>query len=185
MAEKEQKKSSNKLPLILIIILVAAVAGIMTVRQVRSNGKTGCQTMQSAFGQAQSQTWVQMNTAAQAAIGAGFELNYPDTAVNTDYDSVQYWSYTQQIDEHRYYSGDKEVFRIAKGKMCGEALYTPTSTYASTVIAQVNGHDVTEYGDGSTVTAVSWVDGAYSYFIGCFGKPESKEEIEQLAAEVN
>lgn len=184
--EKDQKKQGNKLPFIVLALLVIAVVGVMTYRQMHTGGNENTCTVvpRSAFGQGQTQSWVEMKSAATAAIGAGFELDYPQEAVNSSYDSVKYWCYTGQIDEHRYYEGETEVFRISKGKMCGQALYTPDSTYPSTVVAKVGDVEVTEYGDGNTVTAVSWTSGEYSYFIGAFGTPMSREEFETLVREV-
>jgi hypothetical protein len=178
--KKDETKKGGKRNMALIMGLVMIVVVIMTIFQMKDGGANGCQVVpSSAFGQAQTQTWVELDNAVQAKLTSGIELNFPEVS---DMGEEHWYVYTHQVTEVRWFDGETENMRISKGKNCGQPLYKDTVQAVSTVIADVDGKSVTEYGDGKTIQAMSWTEGEYSYYAAFWKQPLSKAEAEAFVS---
>jgi hypothetical protein len=178
------KKKTGMTPLILLAVFV--VVAVMTIVQMnKGNASGGCYVVpRSAFGQAPQQQWIEADTAPEADYLASFSLSVPEQP-SAKYTEAHYWVYTSQIYEIRYAnSNDEEGLRITKGNVCGNPVYDVDQKYKSTNIIDIDGKEVTEYGDETTVSIATWVDGDYSYCIGAWNDPLTKETMDALIAQV-
>jgi|GEM_PF-1125157 len=170
-----------------LLIVAALVIGIMSIINLNKNkdGTQSCVVVpQAAFGQSQAQVWTELESPATAQAIAKFTLEVPETPSQV-YTDAHYYVYTQQIYEIRYLnSNGEEGLRIAKGIMCGSPVYDVNETYRSTNIVDVGDKEVTEYGDGTNISIATWVSGEYSYCIGAWNAPLSKDAMEQLITQV-
>lgn len=178
------KKKNGLTPMILLAAFI--VVACMTIVQMnKGNASGGCYVVpKSAFGQAPQQTWIEADTAPEADYLATFSLSVPENP-SAKYTKAHYWAYTSQIYEIRYAdSDDEEGLRITKGNTCGEPVYDVDQKYKSTNIVDIDGKEVMEYGDETTISIATWVDGKYSYCIGAWNDPIVKETMDALIAQV-
>ena len=180
------KKASKKQMSFAVLTIAIVVVLFMTIMQLNSKGgEEKCEVVpQAAFGQSQSQAWSELEGSAAAAAIAKFSLDVPTDPIE-GYDDVHYLVYTQQIYEIRYLDDNaNEGLRIAKGKMCGKSVYDVNNDYQSRTIEQIGDVEVTLYGTEDTVSIATWVDGDYSYFIGAWDNPITKEQIESMIPQI-
>jgi len=164
---------------LMIIIMAICLVFVFVMTKKNTDTSNTCQVEpQAAFGQSRSPQWVEYNGPATAQAIAKFSLEHPDEI--NGYSDKKYYVFTGQIYEIHYMSGDEEMVRLAKGKMCGNDVYDITQDYRSKNTVTIDGIDVIEYGDGESVSIATWIDGEYSYFIGCWNSPLSTSEIEKL-----
>jgi hypothetical protein len=187
--ETKQPKHDNKKKGLSItaIILIVIVGGAFTIIQYyKSNSSSkGCTVVpQGAFGQSQQQQWIEVEDIPTADYLATFKLSVPENPAPA-YPTAKYEVYTSQIYEIRYYnSSDEEGLRITKGIMCGQPVYDVDQKYKSTNIVTLGDKEVTEYGDGDTISIATWTEGEYSYCIGAWNAPIAKDAMEKMIAEV-
>ena len=174
-------------PVMMIVLAVLAIAAFVVVmyKSGAISTEDSCSVVpQAAFGQSQSQVWVELDSPATAHAVAEFWLNVPEE-LPFDYEETAYRVYTKQISEIWYFDEEgTEIVRISKGIMCGGDIYTANETYNCNNIVEVGDLKVTEMGnDLESVVIATWVDGDYSYFIGAWNSL-SKEEMEALILEI-
>lgn len=180
------KKKDSKSFTFAVLAMILVVVGIMTFIQLRKgNADQGCTVVpQAAFGQSQQLQWIDSEDSLTADYLAKFKLTVPDNPA-PDYPTPHYYVYTEQIYEIRYYnSNSEEGLRITKGKTCGQPVYDVTQKFTSTNIVNIGDKEVTEYGDQTTVSIATWTSGEFSYCIGTWNEPLTKEAMEKLVSEV-
>lgn len=186
LSQPPKKHTMNLVPVILLLAGIGvAITTIINYANTNKDGEQSCVVVpQAAFGQSQAQSWIQMDNRTQAAIVADFDLTVPDNP-SSEYTVEKDLVYTKQIYEIRYFNAsDEEGLRITKGKMCGQVVYDVTEKYRSTNIVTVDGREVTEYGDGTTISIATWTSGEFSYFIGAWNAPMTKDAMETLISKV-
>ncbi len=189
---EEQKNTKKPLdPKLLMMVLAAAVVVIMMIVQNIHNNNSGVQKCemvpQSPWGQSSPPVWVDTKTPTETRALTGFEMTIPDAPEG--YENAVYKAYTLQVFELRYLNDEgKEGLRVDKAKLCGQDvfdyLYTDKSDFNSITKVEIGDLKVTEKGDGEKISVASWIVGEYSYSIGAWDNPLSKEEMEALVLQV-
>lgn len=80
--------------------------------------------------------------------------------------------------------GSEEGFCIRKAQGDSD-ISGDYNTYASTETVTVGGRTVTMKGDGTTVSAATWTDGAYTYAIDAQAHPMSADDMTALIAAID
>jgi hypothetical protein len=179
---------SSKSILMIAALVVVAIMGIKSLVTSSSSSTQTCEVVpQSPFGNSQQQTWYEAKSEPEAKAVGGYDIEYPDSVDGND--TKKYVALTKQVMEVRYYDGDTETARITKAYICGNQvfsfLYVDETKYTSTNVVKVGDLEVTERGDGNTVSTAEWVDGDYSYSIGTWNDPLTKDEIEALIEDID
>ena len=175
-----------------IIGLVVVAAGVIVFTLYSGNSHAdpndGCRVNDtSPFGQAPVAQWVELNTYQEAYAVSYFDMNYPKEPI-AGYPEEHFRAYNRQYMEVYFTNAQgEEGIRFTKGYTCnGAEVYdTSNATFRSTVIQNVDDIDVTERGDGDTVSLATWYVGDYSYGINAMKHPLSREEMEALVRELN
>lgn len=189
MEEKEVNhttKKSGKDNYFKIIMLVAAIGVVMYMVFGRGNNEDACVVVaQSPFGQSQQQVWTDLDSKLQARGVAGFDLEVPSELEET-YTDVSYRVFSYQISEVTFHDEQgKDIIRIDKAKYCGkDILNTDDNTYAVITKVEIDGKQIKERGDGEKFTAISWVDGEFSYGITAYQGGIDQETIQKYVAQI-
>ena len=140
---------------------------------------------QSPFGQSQKQVWIDLENKLQAKGIAGFDLEVPEELEQT-YTNVSYRAFSYQISEVTFHDDNGEdVIRIDKAKFCGkDILTTDDNSYTNIQKVTIDGKDVKERGNGDKYSAISWVDGEYSYGITAYNGGIDEATIEKYISEI-
>ena len=170
-----------------IIGLVIVAAGVIVFTLLSQNSRSstvdGCRVNDySPFGQAQQGVWVDLNSYAEAYAVSNFDMEYPGQPL-ADYPEEHFRAFRRMFMEVYYTdSSGEEGVRFTKGYTCnGSEVYDlKDMTFRSTMIETVGDIDVTERGDGDTVSVATWYIGDYSYGIMALDHPLSKETIEAM-----
>lgn len=186
----EQKDTKKKMDMnsymkILLVIAMVAVVGFMILRRNSSDEESCTVITQSPFGQSQEQIWVDLESKAQNKGIAGFDLEVPAELEET-YTNVSYRVFSYQINEVTFNDDDGEkVIRIDKAKYCGnDILDTDDDLYSVISKINVDGKEVKIRGDGEKYTAISWVDGEFSYGITAYKGGITQDVIEKYVSEI-
>lgn len=170
---------------IIALVIVAAGVIVFTLFSGNRNKDTadGCRVNEySPFGQAQQGVWVDLNSYAEAFAVSRFDMEYPEQPLE-GYPNEHFRAFNRMFMEV-YYTDDagEEGVRFTKGYTCnGAEVYDfKDMTFRSTMIVSVGDIDVTERGDGETVSAATWYVGDYSYGIMALEHPLSREVMESL-----
>ncbi len=188
MENKEiEKKPTKKSDYMKLIFLIAAV--FVVIYMVFGKGKQDSDSCivvsQSPFGQSQAQVWTDLDSKLQAKGIAGFDLEVP-TELTEKYTDVSYRVFSYQISEVTFKdeNGD-DIIRIDKAKYCGkDILNTDDNIYSVINKVEIDGKEVKERGDGQKFTAISWVDGDFSYGITAYQGGIDAETVEKYISEI-
>ena len=189
MSENKPEKKIDMKSIAMIVMLIGAVAVVGFIMSITGQFKTskGCNVNpQSAWGQTTPSVWVELNSYAEAKAVTVFDFETPENP-RSGYDNIHYRAYTREIFEI-WYTDDagKEGIRFSKKHSCdGSEIYEVEKKYRSVNIVDVGGVDVTEYGDGETVSYAAWAIGDYSYAILAIDDPLTKEELEKFVPQLN
>ena len=78
-----------------------------------------------------------------------------------------------------------EEYHIDKAKFCGkDILTTDDNSYTNIQKVTIDGKDVKERGNGDKYSAISWVDGEYSYGITAYNGGIDEATIEKYISEI-
>ena len=164
---------------VMIMMLVAGAAMLFLMLRGRTGGVTeGCMANQtSPFGQAQQSAWVDLPNEHQASTAAGFGLEYPEFESSV-YTEKKFRAYTEQVFEVWYEdSAGNEGMRYSKAHTCGmKNVYIADFKFKSMNIEEIDGKEVSLYGDGKGIGFVTWDEGEYSYCIQCLGNMQPYED---------
>lgn len=183
----EEARSAVVSNLYKIIAMVIVAAGVIVFTLFsgsrRSSSADGCRVNEySPFGQAQQGVWVDLNSYAEAYAVSRFDMEYPKQPL-AEYPNEHFRAFSKMFMEV-YYTDDagEEGVRFTKGYTCnGAEVYDfKDMTFRSTMIETVGDIDVTERGDGETVSAATWYVGDYSYGILALDHPLSRDVIESM-----
>lgn len=189
MEDKEVKTTapkSGKDNYFKIVMLVAAVIVVMYMVFGKGNQSDACIVVaQSPFGQSQQQVWTDLDSRLQAKGIAGFDLEVPEELEET-YEDVSYRVFSYQISEVIFHDENgEEIIRIDKAKYCGkDILDTDDNMYSTINKIDVDGKDVKERGNGEKYTAISWVDGEFSYGITAYKGGIDEETVRQYVSQI-
>ncbi len=179
---------SNLYKIIALVIVAAGVIVFTLFSGNRGNSSVdGCRVNEySPFGQAQQGMWVDLNSYAEAFAVSKFDMEYPKQPL-AEYPNENFRAFSKMFMEV-YYTDDagEEGIRFTKGYTCnGAEVYDfKDMTFRSTMIETVGDIDVTERGDGETVSAATWYVGDYSYGIIALEHPLSREVMESLIVQM-
>lgn len=172
------------------LVLVAAAVIVFTLYSGnrRTDTVDGCRVNEySPFGQAQQGAWVDLNSYAEAFAVSHFDMSYPEQPL-AGYGNANFRAFNRLFMEV-YFTNDagEEGVRFTKGYTCnGAEVYdTDNMTFRSTIIETVGDIDVTERGDGETVSMATWYIGDYSYGILALDHPLPKEVLESFVSQLN
>ncbi len=182
----EKKPTGGKDNYIKIIMLIAAVIVVVYMVFGRGNQEDSCVIVsQSPFGQSQQQVWTDLDSRLQAKGIAGFDLEVP-TELTETYTNVSYRVFSYQISEIIFKDDEgNNIIRIDKAKYCGnDILETDDNIYSVINKVEIDGKEVKERGDGEKFTAISWVDGEYSYGITAYKGGIDAETVEKYVSEI-
>ncbi|HCK87399.1 MAG TPA: hypothetical protein DHW39_01170 [Erysipelotrichaceae bacterium] len=178
MSENRNQKADAK-TYSMIMMLVAGAAMLFLMLRGRTGGVTeGCMANQtSPFGQAQQSAWVDLPNEHQASTAAGFGLEYPEFESSV-YTEKKFRAYTEQVFEVWYEdSAGNEGMRYSKAHTCGmKNVYIADFKFKSMNIEEIDGKEVSLYGDGKGIGFVTWDDGEYSYCIECLDNMQPYED---------
>ena len=178
MSENRNQKADAK-TYSMIMMLVAGAAMLFLMLRGRTGGVTeGCMANQtSPFGQAQQSAWVDLPNEHQASTAAGFGLEYPEFESSV-YTEKKFRAYTEQGFEVWYEdSAGNEGMRYSKAHTCGmKNVYIADFKFKSMNIEEIDGKEVSLYGDGKGIGFVTWDDGEYSYCIECLDNMQPYED---------
>lgn len=187
---EEENKPSEKKPadgnFMKIILLLAMVFVVMYMVFGKGKNDDACIVVsQSPFGQSQKQVWIDLENKLQAKGVAGFDLEVPEELEQT-YTNVSYRAFSYQISEVTFHDDNGEdVIRIDKAKFCGkDILTTDDNSYTNIQKVTIDGKDVKERGNGDKYSAISWVDGEYSYGITAYNGGIDEAAIEKYISEI-
>ena len=187
---EEENKPSEKKPadgnFMKIILLLAMVFVVMYMVFGKGKIDDACIVVsQSPFGQSQKQVWIDLENKLQAKGIAGFDLEVPEELEQT-YTNVSYRAFSYQISEVTFHDDNGEdVIRIDKAKFCGkDILTTDDNSYTNIQKVTIDGKDVKERGNGDKYSAISWVDGEYSYGITAYNGGIDEATIEKYISEI-
>ncbi len=175
-------------------IIVLAIAAVLAIFMIFRNGKAGnseadgCNVnFQSAWGQTPTAVWIDLNSYNEAKAVAVFDFEYPSQPL-AGYETEAFRAYSRQVFEVAYFDASgKEGIRFSKAYTCNAyEIYEPKDgEYRSIQIADIDGMDVKEYGDGETVSMLFFAKGDYSYTILMNDNPLSREEAESFVTKLN
>ncbi len=178
MSENRNQKADAK-TYSMIMMLVAGAAMLFLMLRGRTGGVTeGCMANQtSPFGQAQQSAWVDLPNEHQTSTAAGFGLEYPEFESSV-YTEKKFRAYTEQVFEVWYEdSAGNEGMRYSKAHTCGmKNVYIADFKFKSMNIEEIDGKEVSLYGDGKGIGFVTWDDGEYSYCIECLDNMQPYED---------
>ena len=119
--------------------------------------------------------WLDFDSLRAASLIANFEVEMPENPQPDLYPNVHYRAYTNVVVEEWFTNDeDEEGVRFSKAYTCdGSELYEANITFRSTNIVDVGDIEVTERGDGDTISMASWSIGDYSYSILALNTPIS------------
>lgn len=179
----EEKKNSEKNYMLIILGVVALIAIVMTLGGSNAVKPDGCGTTPiSPFGQQQQAMWIDFDSLRAASLIAGFETELPENPLADEYPNDNYRAFTDVMVEV-YYTNDagEDGVRFGKAHTCdGREVYEPNITFRSTNIVDVGDLEVTERGDGETISMATWAEGEYSYGILTLDDPVPKEVMENM-----
>ncbi len=184
--QETEKKPSSWDNTIKIFMLIAAVIVVVYMVFGRGNTEDSCVIVsQSPFGQSQQQVWTDLDSRLQAKGIAGFDLEVPTELTDT-YTDVSYRVFSYQISEITFKDDEgNDVIRIDKAKYCGkDILDTDDNVYSVINKVEIDGKEVKERGDGEKFTAISWVDGEFSYGITAYKGGIDAETVEKYVSEI-
>ena len=185
----ESKKSGISAKTYVLIVIAIAAIGVLIM--TLTNGKelqgNACGVnYQSPFGQQQTAMWIDVDSLRAASLIANFEAEIPENPQPDLYPNTNFRAFTNVVIEE-WFTNDagEEGVRFSKAYTCdGSELYEPNVTFRSTNIVDVGGLEVTERGDGETVSMASWSIGEYSYSVLSLKTPLEKDVLEELDKEM-
>lgn len=183
---KQEKSPSSMGNYMKILMLVVAVIVVLFTVFGRNANQDACTVVpQSPFGQSRAQVWTDLDSKLQAKGIAGFDLEVPEELSKT-YTDVSYRVFSYQISEVTFHdeNGD-DVIRIDKAKYCGkDILDTDDNTYETINKIDIDGKKVKERGNGGKFSAISWVDGEYSYGITAYKGGITEDIVKKYVSEI-